>query len=87
VALRADCIEVWSALIVNLIHAYDPERIILGGGIMSGKDDFLLDLERNVLAHAHTPWGRVSVIPAQLGNAAALIGGEVLIHQTWPPKK
>jgi glucokinase len=80
-ALRAECIDVWSAVIVNLIHAYDPERVILGGGIIAGMVDFWADLEGRVLSNAHTPWGRVALLPAQLGDAAALIGGELLVHQ------
>lgn len=80
VALREECIRIWSAVIVNLIHAYDPERVIVGGGIMAGQANFLPDLERTVRAHAHTPWGEVGIVPAKLGDAAALIGGEVLVR-------
>jgi glucokinase len=82
VSLRLHAIEVWSSLLVNLIHAYDPERVIVGGGVMAGEADFLPELERSVLARAHTPWGRVSIVRSQLGDAAALFGGEFLIRQT-----
>jgi glucokinase len=81
IALRAHCIQIWSALIVNLIHAYDPDRVIVGGGIMAGRDEFLPHLERSVFAHTHTPWGRVEIIPAQLGDAAALIGCEIMVRE------
>ena len=80
-ALRAQCIEVWSAVIVNLIHAYDPERVIVGGGIMAGKSDFFSELQRSVLLNAHAPWGRIDIVPSQLGDAAALIGGEALFRE------
>jgi glucokinase len=81
VMLRVRAIEIWSSLIVNLIHAYDPERVIVGGGIMAAEADFFPELQRRVLAHAHTPWGRVSIVRGQLGDAAALFGGEYLIRQ------
>jgi glucokinase len=80
-ALRTRAIEVWSALIVNLIHAYDPERVIVGGGIVAGAEDFFADLERQIHLHAYTPWGRVQIVPAQLGDAAALFGGEILVRE------
>jgi glucokinase len=81
VTLRVRAIETWSSLIVNLIHAYDPERVIVGGGIMAGEADFFPELQRGVLAHAHTPWGRVSIVRSQLGDTAALFGGEYLIRR------
>ena len=80
-SLKTRAIEVWASLIVNLIHAYDPERVIVGGGIMAGEADFFPDLERRVLARAHTPWGRVSLVRSELGDAAALFGGEYLCRQ------
>jgi len=77
-SLKARAIDIWSSLIVNLVHAYDPERVILGGGVVAGAAEFLPELERRVLDHAHTPWGRVSLVRGELGDAAALHGGEYL---------
>jgi glucokinase len=83
VALRTQAIEIWSSVIVNLIHAYDPERVIVGGGILAGAMDFFAELEQSVRAHAHTPWGRVAILAAELGDAAALFGGDYLIRETF----
>ena len=33
--VRNECIEIWGAAVINFIHAYDPEVVILGGGIMN----------------------------------------------------
>jgi glucokinase len=79
--LKERAIETWSSLIVNLIHAYDPERVIVGGGIMAGEAEFFPELRRRVLDRAHTPWGRVSIVRGELGDAAALFGGEYLSRQ------
>ncbi|MDB6088834.1 MAG: glucokinase [Gammaproteobacteria bacterium] len=87
VALRAHSIEVWSALIVSLIHVFDPERVIIGGGIMSGAADCIADLARSVRARAHTPWGHVEIAPALLGDAAALIGAEFLVREKRAPSR
>ena len=72
--LRAEAISVWAVVIVNLIHSYDPERVIVGGGIMSGANAFFDDLVGRVHKRAHTPWGRVEIVPAQLGTRAGVIG-------------
>lgn len=77
-ALRAHSLQIWSATLVNLIHAYDPERLIVGGGIMAGHAHFFSDLEQLVRANAHTPWGQVQIVAAQLGDRAALHGLSVL---------
>ena len=78
VSLKTRAIDIWSSLIVNLIHAYDPERVIVGGGVMAGEEEFFSELGRLVLARAHTPWGRVAIVRSELGDAAALFGGEYL---------
>jgi glucokinase len=85
VSLKSRAIEVWSSLIVNMIHAYDPERIIVGGGIAAGAAEFLPELERGVLDRAHTPWGRVSIVLGELGDAAALFGGDYLSRRRMSP--
>jgi len=81
VAVRAHSIEVWAAMVVNLIHAYDPELVVVAGGIMAGAGDFFADLVKEVRTRAHTPWGRVEIVPAQLGDDAALIGCDILARE------
>ena len=82
-ALRKHGIDVWAQMIVNLIHAYDPERIILGGGIIAGAADFIDELRANILSHAHTPWGRVEIAIGSLGSSAALLGLDALARQRF----
>ncbi|GCE13457.1 ROK family protein [Tengunoibacter tsumagoiensis] len=61
--------------IVSLIHTYDPDIVIVGGGIMHSATQFLPAVQAYVDEHAWTvPRGRVRVLAAQLGDAAALIG-------------
>ncbi len=61
--------------IVTAIHAYDPDIVVLGGGMMHSFAPFLPCVQAYVDAHAWTvPRGRVRIIPAALGDAAALIG-------------
>lgn len=81
VALRDHSVGVWSALAVNLIHAYDPECVILGGGIMASADVILPAVADYVSRHAHTPWGKVRVVASALGDHAALLAGEWLLQE------
>lgn len=82
--LREHSLRVWAALAVNLIHAYDPEIVILGGGVMASADVILPAIAEHVRRHAHTPWGKVRVVAGELGDQAALIAGEWLLREQHP---
>jgi glucokinase len=73
-ALRDQSVRVWSAALVNLIHAYDPECAVIGGGIMRSGAVILPRMRRYVGEHAWTPWGRVRIKAAALGNDAGMLG-------------
>ena len=79
-ALKDHSLRVWSAAAVNLIHAYDPELLILGGGIMASRDVILPSIRDHVAHHAHTPWGKVRVAASELGDHAALVACERLVQ-------
>ncbi len=80
-AIRDHSLLVWSTLTVNLVHAYDPELVILGGGIMASKDVIVPAIQEFIDRHAHTPWGHVRVVPSVLGDAAALVAAQWLIEE------
>ena len=82
--LRDHSLLVWSSLAVNLIHAYDPEVLVLGGGIMASADVILPAICKFVARHAHTPWGKVRVVASELGDHAALVAGEWLLREQFP---
>jgi glucokinase len=80
--IRDHCLRVWGACAVNLIHAYDPELVIFGGGCMKSADQILPAVTEYIHRHAWTPWGRVQVRGAALGNRAALFGAIPLFEGT-----
>lgn len=80
-ALRDHSLQIWSATAVNLIHAYDPEKLIVCGGIMANAGVIIPAVQTYVARHAHTPWGRVEVVPSALGDEAALLECEWLWQQ------
>jgi glucokinase len=83
-ALRDRSVRAWSATVVNLVHAYDPECVIVGGGVMAAADDILPFLRSYVQRHARTPWGSVEIIAAALGDRAGLFGCDELVRTQCP---
>ncbi|MGA7294266.1 MAG: ROK family protein [Terriglobales bacterium] len=77
--IREYCLNVWASAAVGLIHAYDPERIVMGGGVMRSAGFILPYIQTYVNTHAWTPWGKVQVVAAQLGNDAGLFGALPLL--------
>lgn len=75
------CIHVWAVGTVGLIHAYGPELVIFGGGIMHSADLILPPLTEYVHRHAWTPSGPVKIRPATLGNHAALYAAVPLLQE------
>jgi glucokinase len=83
IELKNDCIEVWSATIVNLIHAYDPEVVVIGGGVMQRQDELIPQIKEKVHQHAWTPWGKVDIRASTLLADAGLYGGVYCLqHKT-----
>lgn len=72
--LRDYCLNIWSAGIITFIHAYDPEQIILGGGILKSARDIIPFIKEKIKKHAWTPWGNVTLKLAQLKDFAGVVG-------------
>jgi glucokinase len=80
--LRDRAFRVWSAAAVTLVHAYDPEVVILGGGIMKSPSPILATMQAFLDEHAWVGWGKVKVAPGQLDDSAALLGLEYLVERS-----
>lgn len=82
----ADCMGIFETYVkylcvglANLINIYDPDMIVLGGGVAYA-GDFLLDAVRAALGdYVYCPalsWARVEL--ARMGNDAGIIGAAML---------
>lgn len=80
VEVRDRCLTVWGAATVGLIHAYDPEVVVFGGGVMKSASAIIPFLQDYVNRNAWTPWGKVNIRSAELGNQAALLGAIPLLQ-------
>ncbi len=78
-AIQEHCFQVWGATAIAAIHAFDPDLLVYGGGIMQSGDMILTYIQSYVARYAWTPWGTVRVRAAELGNEAALFGAVPLI--------
>jgi glucokinase len=74
------CLSAWAAGIITMIHAFDPEIIILSGGIMKSSSVILPVLQEKVNQLAWTPWGKVKLVEAQFPDSAALYGADYLVR-------
>jgi glucokinase len=79
--IRDACIDTWAAGCVTMIHAYDPEVLIVGGGLMKSADQILPRLQTHIEKYAWTPWGTVKVRAAELSDSASLIGAIPLFER------
>lgn len=73
-AVLEHCLACWSAGVVNLVHAYDPEVVVLGGGVLARQDIIVPHVQAYVASHAWTPWGTPRVVAAAEPDEAALLG-------------
>lgn len=80
--VQQQCLDVWSAGIVNLIHAYDPEVIVIGGGVMNDKERILPYITEKVHRQAWCPWGKVAIRPTQLLSDAGILGAAHCLQES-----
>lgn len=75
------CLDVWSAGIVTMVHAYDPEKVIIGGGVMKSAKIILPYIREKVAQHAWTPWGTVQIESASFTDQAGMLGIAYLLNK------
>ena len=77
--MRDRCLHVWAVGTVGLIHAYGPELVVFGGGVMRSGDIILPYIRDYASKYSWTPSGPVRILPAALGNHAGLLGAIPLL--------
>ena len=67
--------------IVSLLHLFAPERVILGGGVMTAFDLLADGIAAEVGLRAMAPFRATPILPAALGDEAGLAGAATLAFE------
>ncbi|MDP4299996.1 ROK family protein [Leptothrix discophora] len=65
--------------IVNLLHIFSPQAVVIGGGVSAGFDLLQAGIAEQVRRRALPPFRDVPVVPAALGPNAGLVGAASLV--------
>ncbi|MDQ0088358.1 glucokinase [Paenibacillus anaericanus] len=69
---------------VTLINTFDPELLVIGGGVSQVGAPLFDAIRDYVSEHALNPSGRnTTIVPAALQQDAGLIGAAALVHMTY----
>jgi glucokinase len=74
------CLDAWSVGILNLVYAFDPERIIIGGGIMKSAEVILPKIKEKINNAAWLPENAYEVVAAQQPYWAGVLGMAHLVE-------
>ena len=74
VQIRDKCLKTWSLGIINLIHAFDPEKIVIGGGIMESQHILLPHIRRMITTHSWVKNNPPELLAATHPQLAGLLG-------------
>ena len=82
VAVRDRCLRYWTALIISLVHAFDPDRIVIGGGVSENTAARAMFPVMQDYVNKHA-WitEPIEIRAAALGNKAGVIGVTTLFTQ------
>lgn len=79
--VRDHCLKSWGLGVVNMIHAYDPDKIILGGGVMKNHRKIIPFLQKIIGKHAWKPASeKVELVTASQFDHAAFFGLNYLLE-------
>lgn len=79
--LKDKSVRTWAFGMVNMIHAYDPDRVIVSGGIIKHNENILPRFQEIINKHTWSPWGKAQVVKANWPEYNAILGCEYLLNQ------
>jgi glucokinase len=84
-ALLDESLTVWAIVVQNAVLAYDPEVVVLGGGVLRSREVVLPFIQEHLRRHMPGLPLEVPVLAAELGDDAALLGGAVYFQSSRVP--
>ncbi len=78
-----EVVEYLGVGVTNIVNIFNPEMIIIGGGIAQAGAQVLAPIRQIVRQRARAFLSEtVRIVPAELGESAGMIGGAYLVFQT-----
>jgi glucokinase len=74
IEIAKKCILYWAAGIVNMVHAYDPELVILHGGIMKSADIILPQIKKYIEQYSWNAGRDLEIVTSSSVDDIALLG-------------
>ncbi|TLX78136.1 ROK family protein [Labilibacter sediminis] len=75
------CMHVWGVLAINMIHSYDPQVLVLGGGILNSADIIVPYIRKQVDKYCWLNVDEIKIEHAFLGEDASIVGGYFLLKE------
>lgn len=72
--IQENSLKAWSLAIINLIHAYDPERVVIGGGIMKSKGLIIPYVQEMITKDTWIKDHVIELVTAQQVEYAGILG-------------
>jgi glucokinase len=72
IEIRDNAIRAWCAAVTNLLHAFDPSVLIIGGGIMKSSDIILPRIREYVDKYTWPEPGTYKILPATQTHAGVM---------------
>lgn len=69
-----ECCDSWRNCLIALIYAYDPEVVVLSGGVLNWGNELPERLFREVKKRVWTPWGKLQYRTTQNPEYSVLLG-------------
>ncbi len=80
----ARALNVLGVGLVNCIHVFDPELIVLGGSVVINNQDIVFPFLRDFVKKNVMPGfkNNVKIVPAKLGSDSGLVGAAALVFES-----
>lgn len=79
-SIKEKSLKAWALGIISLMHAFDPEKIIIGGGIMNSKEEILPYFKKMAIKHAWVPEKNIDMVAAEQTKFAGILGVSTLLN-------
>lgn len=76
-----ECCDYWSNCLIALIYAYDPEVVVLSGGVLNWGEELPRRIFQTVEERVWTPWGKPDFRLAENPEASVMLGLHALCNR------